>query len=185
MKQLAGAKSRRMLCACGWKPPFRMGKVAASSWKPVGSKSVRVWNACCWRCLWPSGGPAIWRPLVSIMDSARALIAPIDATRVSFDWADSGCWISCNAHAIERPCSVACRFRKLPKVGALLSASKRPSQADAQHLLRCLGKSVRERDVILPAFDPASVLDKLEQEHISIFFGVPTMLQFLLRQPDF
>ncbi len=39
--------------------------------------------------------------------------------------------------------------------------------------------------VILPAFDPASVLDKLEQEHISIFFGVPTMLQFLLRQPDF
>ena len=39
--------------------------------------------------------------------------------------------------------------------------------------------------VILPAFDPASVLNTLEQEHISIFFGVPTMLQFLLRQPDF
>lgn len=39
--------------------------------------------------------------------------------------------------------------------------------------------------VVLPAFDPAAVLDTLERERISVFFGVPTMYQFLLRQPDF
>lgn len=38
--------------------------------------------------------------------------------------------------------------------------------------------------VVLPAFEPAEVLKSLESEHISVFFGVPTMYQFLLRQPD-
>jgi acyl-CoA synthetase (AMP-forming)/AMP-acid ligase II len=38
--------------------------------------------------------------------------------------------------------------------------------------------------VVLPGFDPAKVLDVLESERITMFFGVPTMFQFLLRQPD-
>jgi len=38
--------------------------------------------------------------------------------------------------------------------------------------------------VILPRFDPATVLDTLESERITMFFGVPTMYQFLLRLPD-
>ncbi len=39
--------------------------------------------------------------------------------------------------------------------------------------------------VILPAYEPGSVLETMEREHISLFFGVPTMYQFLLRHPDF
>jgi acyl-CoA synthetase (AMP-forming)/AMP-acid ligase II len=38
--------------------------------------------------------------------------------------------------------------------------------------------------VVLPGFHPGKVLDALESEHITMFFGVPTMFQFLLRQPD-
>lgn len=38
--------------------------------------------------------------------------------------------------------------------------------------------------VVLPAFDPVAVLDTLERERITLFFGVPTMFQFLLRYPD-
>jgi len=37
--------------------------------------------------------------------------------------------------------------------------------------------------VVHPGFDPAAVLDTLERERITAFFGVPTMYQFLLRQP--
>ncbi len=39
--------------------------------------------------------------------------------------------------------------------------------------------------VVLPAFEPAVVADALEAERITVFFGVPTMYQFLLRLPDF
>lgn len=38
--------------------------------------------------------------------------------------------------------------------------------------------------VVLSAFEPAAVADVLESEQISLFFGVPTMYQFLLRLPD-
>ncbi|WP_207943232.1 AMP-binding protein [Actinomadura sp. KC345] len=38
--------------------------------------------------------------------------------------------------------------------------------------------------VVLPGFEPATVLDTLERERINAFFGVPTMYQFLLRQDD-
>ena len=37
--------------------------------------------------------------------------------------------------------------------------------------------------VVHPGFDPAAVLETLERERITAFFGVPTMYQFLLRQP--
>jgi len=39
--------------------------------------------------------------------------------------------------------------------------------------------------VVLAAFDPVAVADAMEAERISLFFGVPTMYQFLLRLPDF
>jgi acyl-CoA synthetase (AMP-forming)/AMP-acid ligase II len=39
--------------------------------------------------------------------------------------------------------------------------------------------------VVHDRFDPACVLDALERERITVFFGVPTMYQLLLRQPDF
>jgi acyl-CoA synthetase (AMP-forming)/AMP-acid ligase II len=38
--------------------------------------------------------------------------------------------------------------------------------------------------VIAPAFDPAATADLMERERINLFFGVPTMYQFLLRLPD-
>jgi fatty-acyl-CoA synthase/feruloyl-CoA synthase len=38
--------------------------------------------------------------------------------------------------------------------------------------------------VVMPAFDPATVLDAIERERVTMFLGVPTMYQFLLRQPD-
>jgi fatty-acyl-CoA synthase len=38
--------------------------------------------------------------------------------------------------------------------------------------------------VVVPVFEPSTVLDTLVQERITLFFGVPTMFQFLLRQPD-
>lgn len=37
--------------------------------------------------------------------------------------------------------------------------------------------------VVLGGFDPTNVLDTLERERITMFFGVPTMFQFLLRDP--
>jgi fatty-acyl-CoA synthase len=46
------------------------------------------------------------------------------------------------------------------------------------------GTMIGARHVILPRFDPATVLDTLESEQITMFFGVPTMYQFLLRLPD-
>ena len=46
------------------------------------------------------------------------------------------------------------------------------------------GTMIGAKHVILPRFDPAAVLDTLERERITMFFGVPTMYQFLLRLPD-
>jgi len=39
--------------------------------------------------------------------------------------------------------------------------------------------------VVLPAFDPVLVADTMAAEKITLFFGVPTMFQFLLRVPGF
>jgi len=41
------------------------------------------------------------------------------------------------------------------------------------------------KNVVLPAFDPGEVLKTIEEEKITIFFGVPTMFQFLVDHPDF
>ncbi|MCO1656412.1 class I adenylate-forming enzyme family protein [Pseudonocardia humida] len=38
--------------------------------------------------------------------------------------------------------------------------------------------------VVVPGFDPAAVADVMAAERITVFFGVPTMYQFLLRLPD-
>jgi fatty-acyl-CoA synthase len=46
------------------------------------------------------------------------------------------------------------------------------------------GTMIGARHVILPRSDPAAVLDTLESERITMFFGVPAMYQFLLRLPD-
>jgi fatty-acyl-CoA synthase len=46
------------------------------------------------------------------------------------------------------------------------------------------GTMIGATHVVLPGFDPRKVLDALESERITMFFGVPTMFQFLLRQPD-
>lgn len=46
------------------------------------------------------------------------------------------------------------------------------------------GTLVGATHVVHAGFDPAKVLDDLEQHRITMFFGVPTMYQFLLRQPD-
>ncbi|WP_432824720.1 class I adenylate-forming enzyme family protein [Dactylosporangium sp. CA-092794] len=45
------------------------------------------------------------------------------------------------------------------------------------------GTMIGAKHVILPAFQPAAVLDAMEAERITMFFGVPTMYQFLLRHP--
>jgi fatty-acyl-CoA synthase len=46
------------------------------------------------------------------------------------------------------------------------------------------GTMIGATHVVQAGFQPGAVLDALESEHITMFFGVPTMFQFLLRQPD-
>jgi acyl-CoA synthetase (AMP-forming)/AMP-acid ligase II len=38
-------------------------------------------------------------------------------------------------------------------------------------------------NVVLPSFDPNAVLDTMEREEITMFFGVPTMFQLMIRTP--
>jgi acyl-CoA synthetase (AMP-forming)/AMP-acid ligase II len=45
------------------------------------------------------------------------------------------------------------------------------------------GTMIGATHVVLSGFDPGKVLDTLESERITMFFGVPTMFQFLVRQP--
>ena len=47
------------------------------------------------------------------------------------------------------------------------------------------GTALAMTHVVVPRFEPAEVADLIEAERISVFFGVPTMYQFLLRLPDF
>jgi fatty-acyl-CoA synthase len=51
-------------------------------------------------------------------------------------------------------------------------------------MLLCGGMLVGATHVVLPAFAPKAVLEALEQHCISVFFGVPTMYQLLLRDPS-
>jgi fatty-acyl-CoA synthase len=46
------------------------------------------------------------------------------------------------------------------------------------------GTMLGAKHVVLSGFDPMVVADKLESERITMFFGVPTMFQFLLKVPD-
>lgn len=45
------------------------------------------------------------------------------------------------------------------------------------------GTLIGVKHVVMARFDPAAVLDTMEREQITMFFGVPTMYIFLLRQP--
>lgn len=47
------------------------------------------------------------------------------------------------------------------------------------------GMIVGAKHVLLPEFDPGTVLQTMESERITAFFGVPTMYQFMLAHPDF
>ncbi|MEC3975757.1 class I adenylate-forming enzyme family protein [Amycolatopsis sp. H20-H5] len=47
------------------------------------------------------------------------------------------------------------------------------------------GTGLAMTHVVAPAFDPVVVADLMARERVSVFFGVPTMYQFLLRLPDF
>lgn len=46
------------------------------------------------------------------------------------------------------------------------------------------GTLVGATHIVQAGFDPVAVLDALERERITLFFGVPTMYQFMLRTPD-
>ena len=46
------------------------------------------------------------------------------------------------------------------------------------------GTLIGAKHVVLGSFDPTEVLDTMESERITMFFGVPTMFQFLLAVPD-
>lgn len=46
------------------------------------------------------------------------------------------------------------------------------------------GTLIGAKHVVLADFEPGAVLDAMESERITMFFGVPTMFQFLLRRPD-
>lgn len=39
-------------------------------------------------------------------------------------------------------------------------------------------------NIVLPSFDPSVVLDVMERERITMFFGVPTMFQLMMRVPE-
>ena len=45
------------------------------------------------------------------------------------------------------------------------------------------GTMIGAKHVILAGFDPGAVLDAMEAHRVTMFFGVPTMFQFLLRHP--
>ncbi|HYB47289.1 MAG TPA: AMP-binding protein, partial [Streptosporangiaceae bacterium] len=51
-------------------------------------------------------------------------------------------------------------------------------------MLVCGGMLVGATHVVLPGFAPQAVLQALEQHRITVFFGVPTMYQLLLRDPS-
>jgi acyl-CoA synthetase (AMP-forming)/AMP-acid ligase II len=46
------------------------------------------------------------------------------------------------------------------------------------------GTMIGATHIVMPGFHAGNVLEALESERITMFFGVPTMFQFLLRQPD-
>ncbi len=46
------------------------------------------------------------------------------------------------------------------------------------------GTGLAMTHVVVSAFDPVVVADLMARERVSVFFGVPTMYQFLLRLPD-
>ena len=52
-------------------------------------------------------------------------------------------------------------------------------------LLLFAGTALAMTHVVVPRFDAAEVADLIESERISVFFGVPTMFQFMLRLEDF
>jgi acyl-CoA synthetase (AMP-forming)/AMP-acid ligase II len=52
-------------------------------------------------------------------------------------------------------------------------------------LMLSTGSMMSATHVVVPGFEPTAVLDVLERERINYFFGVPTMYQFLLRDPSF
>ena len=52
-------------------------------------------------------------------------------------------------------------------------------------LLLFAGTALAMTHVVVPRFDPAEVADLIESERISVFFGVPTMFQLMLRLKDF
>ena len=52
-------------------------------------------------------------------------------------------------------------------------------------LLLFAGTPLAMTHIVLPGFEPAMVADTMARERISVYFGVPTMYQFLLRLPDF
>ncbi|MBQ1445541.1 MAG: AMP-binding protein [Renibacterium sp.] len=47
------------------------------------------------------------------------------------------------------------------------------------------GVLIGATNIVHRGFQPAKVLNALEEHRITMFFGVPTMFQFLLREPDF
>ncbi len=51
-------------------------------------------------------------------------------------------------------------------------------------LILFAGTMLAMTHVVLPGFDPVVVADVMAKERISLFFGVPTMYQFLMRLPD-
>lgn len=51
-------------------------------------------------------------------------------------------------------------------------------------LILFAGTMLSMTHVVLPGFDPVLVADTMAKERISVFFGVPTMYQFLMRLPD-
>jgi acyl-CoA synthetase (AMP-forming)/AMP-acid ligase II len=52
-------------------------------------------------------------------------------------------------------------------------------------LMLITGTMLSATHVVLEGFDPGTVLDTLERERISAFFGVPAMYELLLREPSF
>lgn len=72
----------------------------------------------------------------------------------------------------------------------LTAADRHLSVAPLYHcaqlvLVTLNGISMGTTQVILSGFDPVAVADALEKHRISVFLGVPTMYQLLLRMPDF
>ncbi|GAA1327196.1 class I adenylate-forming enzyme family protein [Leucobacter albus] len=124
---------------------------------------------------------------------ALAATMPSDAPRVDVS-EDDDCMIIYTSGTTGQPKGALFDHHRLLWVGngmAALGVSSFDRNLHVAPMYHCAelvlfvlsGFSMGTTHVVLPAFEPAAVLDALERHRISVFLGVPTMYQLMLTVP--